>query len=196
LSVPLSSVNIFGILTAVFVLGEIFRSVYYFSFALGIAGILLIQSFKIDKKTGLHWNRGASYSLLAACFWGVTYSLFKFAASWLGAIPLAFILESCVTITALVWMLITPSPSFKIREKLSAKNIQHYCTLAVLLVGGTLCFNLSIQQIPVLVINILGNFTLVVSITAGILFYKEKLTMQQLVGVGLLLGSIVIIQIF
>jgi drug/metabolite transporter (DMT)-like permease len=65
-----------------------------------------------------------------------------------------------------------------------------------LLVGGTLCFNLSIQQIPVLVINILGNFTLVVSITAGILFYKEKLTMQQLVGVGLLLGSIVIIQIF
>lgn len=193
LSVPLSSVNIFSILTAVFVLGEIFRPVYYLSFALSITGILLTQSFKIDNR-GIQWNRGATYSLLAACFWGTTYALFKFAASWLGAIPLAFILECCVMVTAFVWILFSKSATLKIKEKLSTQNIKHYFILATLLVGGTLFFNLSIQQIPVLVINILGNFTMVVSIAAGILFYKEKLSPKQIAGVMLLLLSIFIVQ--
>ena len=74
------------------------------------------------------------------------------------------------------------------------RNIKHYFILAALLVGGTLFFNLAIQQIPVLVINIFGNFTLVVSISAGIIFYKEKLTAKQAAGVILVVISIAIVQ--
>jgi drug/metabolite transporter (DMT)-like permease len=193
ISVPLSSINIFSILTAVFILGEIFRAIYFASFAIAFVGILLTQSFKIDKK-GILWNKGATYALLASLIWGTTYALFKFSASWLGAIPLAFILECCVTITAFAWMIFSKSSSFKKEEQLSFKNIKHYFILAVLLVGGTLFFNLSIQQIPVLVINILGNFTLVVSISAGLLFYKEKLTVKQVAGISLVVISIAIVQ--
>ena len=177
LSVPLSSINIFSILTAVLILGETFKTIYFASFALALTGILLSQSFRFDKK-GIHWNKGTSYALLASLIWGTTYALLKFSASWLGAIPLAFILECCVTITAFIWIKLSKSPGFKRKEQLSAKNIKHYHILAALLVGGTLFFNLAIQQIPVLVINILGNFTLVISISAGILFYKEKVTIQ------------------
>ena len=193
ISVPLSSINIFSILTAVFILGETFRAIYFLSFAVAFCGILLSQSFHFDKK-GMQWNKGATYALLASLFWGTTYALFKYAALWLGAIPLAFILECCVTITALVWMLFSKSGSLKKNEQLSVINIKHYLILAVLLVGGTLFFNLAIQQIPVLVINILGNFTLVVSIGAGILFYKEKLSAKQIAGVSLIIISILIVQ--
>ncbi|MCX6313597.1 MAG: DMT family transporter [Sphingobacteriales bacterium] len=192
ISVPLSSINIFSILTAVFTLGETFKAIYFLSFAVAFCGILLSQSFQFDKR-GIQWNKGATYSLLASCFWGITYALFKLSASWLGAIPLAFLLECCVTITALVWMIFSKSNSFK-REQLSVKNIKHYFILAALLVGGTLFFNLAIQQIPVLVINILGNFTLIVSISAGIVFYKERLSIKQMAGVGLILISILLVQ--
>lgn len=193
ISVPLSSINIFSILTAVFILGEAFKAIYFASFAIAFCGILLSQSFQFEKK-GIQWNKGATYALLASLFWGTTYALFKFAASWLGAIPLAFILECSVTITALIWMLFSKSGSFKKSEQLSIKNIKHYFILAALLVGGTLFFNLAIQQIPVLVINILGNFTLVVSILAGLLFYKEKLTAKQIAGISLVVLSIAIVQ--
>ncbi len=194
ISVPLSSINIFSILTAVFILGETFKAIYFISFVVAFCGILLSQSFKFDKK-GIQWNKGASYALLASLFWGTTYALFKISASWLGAIPLAFILECCVAITALIWMLFSKSTSSKKSEQLSAKNIKHYFILASLLVGGTLFFNLAIQQIPVLVINILGNFTLVISISAGILFYKEKLSPKQIAGISLILISILIVQL-
>ena len=172
ISVPLSSINIFSILTAVFILGETFKTIYFASFTLALAGILLSQSFKME----------------------TTYALFKFSASWIGAIPLAFILECCVTITAFVWMIFSKSVPSKKNEYLSAKNIKHYFILATLLVGGTLFFNLAIQQIPVLVINILGNFTLIVSVSAGILFYKERLTIKQLAGIGLVIVSIALVQ--
>jgi drug/metabolite transporter (DMT)-like permease len=193
ISVPLSSINIFSILTAVFILGETFKTIYFASFALALTGILLSQSFRFYKK-GIHWNKGATHALLASLFWGTTYALFKFSASWLGAIPLAFILECCVTITAFIWIKFSKSRSFKRKEQLSAKNIKHYLILAALLVSGTLFFNLAIQQIPVLVINILGNFTLVVSISAGLLFYKEKITVKQIAGISLVVISIAILQ--
>lgn len=192
ISVPLSSINIFSITTAVFILGENFNTIYFASFTLAFAGILLSQSFRIDN-TGIQWNKGATYALLASLVWGTTYALFKFSASWIGAIPLAFILECCVTVTAFIWMIFSKSSSFKKKGQLSVKNIKHYFVLAALLVGGTLFFNLSIQQIPVLVINILGNFTLIVSISAGLLFYKEKLTTKQVAGISLVVISIAIV---
>ncbi len=193
ISVPLSSINIFSILTAVFILGESFKTIYFASFVLAFAGILLSLSFKIDK-SGIHWNKGATYSLLASLIWGTTYAMFKVSAKWIGAIPLAFILECCVTITAFAWMAFSKSLPFKNTEQVSIKNLKHYLILATLLVGGTLFFNLSIQQIPVLVINILGNFTLIISVSAGILFYKEQLTIKQISGISLIVISIIIVQ--
>ena len=50
ISVPLSSINIFSILTAVLILGETFRLIYFASFALAFSGILLSQSFQMGKQ--------------------------------------------------------------------------------------------------------------------------------------------------
>lgn len=195
ISVPLSSINIFSILTAVLILGENFKLIYFPSFALAMCGILLIQNFSYNKN-GIKWNKGATYALLASLVWGTSYALFKFAVAWVGAIPLAFILECCVTITASLWILFTKSLFFKNTEGSSAKNIKQYLKLASLVVGGTLCFNLALQKMPVLLLNVLGNFTLAVSVIIGLLFYKEKITIKQAVGISLIFISIMIVQYF
>ncbi len=195
ISVPLSSINIFSILTAVLILGETFRLIYFPSFALAMCGILLIQNFSYNKN-GIKWNKGATYALLASLVWGTSYALFKFAVAWVGAIPLAFILECCVTITACLWIVFTKSLLLKNVEGLSAKNIKHYLILASLVLGGTLCFNLALQKMPVLLLNVLGNFTLAVSVIIGLLFYKEKITIKQAVGISLIFISIILVQFF
>jgi len=195
LSVPISSINWASILTAVFILGETFKTVYFFSFGLGMIGLLLTQAYKIEKG-GLQWNRGATYSLMASFFWGVSYSLFKFTVPWVGAIPMAAMLEATVTLAALVWMLIQPMEGFRKKVIFSITNLRNYIVLAFLLIGGTLFFNLAIQQIPILVANVLGYFTIVVSIITGILFYREKLNYKQVSGIALIIVSIIVIQLF
>ena len=189
ISVPLSSINIFGILTAVFVLHEKFLPIYYFSFSIGIMGVLLSQSYTISSSK-INWNRGGTYSILASLFWGSSYTLFKFSSNWVGAIPLAFILEFSVVITALIWIQISEKEFFKTKTILSPQNRTHYIILALFLLCGTLFFNLAVQKIPILIINIFGFFTLLVSISTGLLYYKEKLSLKQAIGILCLLISI------
>lgn len=189
ISVPLSSINIFGILTAVIVLHEKFHLIYYFSFGIGIVGALLSQSYSFYG-TKFNWNIGGTYAILASLFWGASYTLFKFPAKWMGAIPLAFILETSVLTTAFIWIQISDNNFFRSKTILSSKNLKHYFVLAIFLLFGTLFFNLAVQKIPILIINLFGFFTLFVSISTGILVYKEKLSFKQVIGIICLLVSI------
>jgi len=193
ITIALASVNtLIGILTTVFIVGERFSIVYFLSFSLAILGILLSRNFNFKNFT-LQWNKGATYSLIASFFWGITYPLFKFASPAVGALPLSFILEAAVTLTSLVWIL-TSANKVPINTLLHKKLLKHYAILSLLLVGGTLFFNLAIQQISVLNMDILSNFQLTVSIILGIIIYQEKLTKQQIAGIALILLSIAISQ--
>jgi drug/metabolite transporter (DMT)-like permease len=192
--VALSSVNIVGILVTVFIVGEQFSPIYVFSFSLAILGILLVQKFNFINFS-LQCNKGATYALLASFFWGATYPLFKFASPAVGALPLSFILETSVTLTALVWIT-TNRDKINVTQLLHKKLLKHYVILALLLVGGTLFFNLAIQQVSVLSLNILGNFQFVVSIVLGMLIYREKLTPRQFMGIALILLAIASTQYF
>lgn len=194
ITIPLTSVNIFNILTTVFIVGEAFQFVYYISFALALAGILLLQNFTFNLQTN-HWNKGASYALLASFFWGITYPLFKFVSPAIGAIPLSFILETCVTCSAIVWAL-SKSKNAVISKYLKPKLFKHYLILATLLIGGTLFFNLAIQNISVLSLNILSNLQIVVAVSIGLWVYKETVNRKQITGIILILLSFLIIQFF
>jgi drug/metabolite transporter (DMT)-like permease len=194
ITVALSSVNIIGILVTVFIVGERFNLIYVFSFSLAILGILLVQKFNF-KNLSLQWNKGATYALLASLFWGATYPLFKFASPAVGALPLSFILETAVTAVTLVWVL-TRQEKQPISKLLSPAQLKHYGILALLLIGGTIFFNLAIQQVSVLSLNLLGNFQFIVSIVLGILIYREKLTLGQFIGVSLILLAIASTQYF
>jgi len=130
ITVALSSVNIVGILSTVFIVGEQFSLIYVFSFSLAILGILFSQKFNF-KNLSMQWNKGATFALLASFFWGVTYPLFKFASPAVGALPLSFILETAVTLTALVWIT-TSRDKITVTQLLHKKLLKHYGILALL----------------------------------------------------------------
>jgi drug/metabolite transporter (DMT)-like permease len=192
--VPLSSVNVSNILTAVFILGEVFKPIYAISFLFAGTGAWFIQGR--SKARVSIWNTGAVYALLAALFWGVTYALFKYPARWLGAVPLAFILETCVMITALIWNLTAAKKQYRIYNQKSTGPFIHYGLLAIFLVVGTLFFNLAIQLEDVLVLDITGNLSIITSVLLGWLFLKEKIQQLQLLGIGLILASLLLVQLF
>lgn len=194
ISVPLSSVNVFTILTAVLVLGEVFKPVYAFSFLLAGTGVWLIN--RRGNKAGNSWNRGAAFAILASLFWGITYALFKFPAMWMGAIPLAFTLESCVLLTAFIWNRVAAPANCSIFDRITMEQTKHYFVLAMLLLGGTLCYNLAVQLKDVLLLNIIGNLSLVISVVLGVIWQKEKITALQVAGLVLILCSLVVVQLF
>lgn len=198
ITVALSSVNVFGILTTVYLVGESFSFTYLIAFSFAIMGIVLTQKMKW-KTSGFQWNKGATYALLASLFWGVTYPLFKFVSPSIGALPLSFILESCVSFMAFFWVILSKK---NIRQKSDSLplfgkiQLRHYTVLALLLIGGTLFFNLAIQNLSVFKLNLIGNFQCIVSIFLATDFYKERLSTQQILGILLIFLSIASTQYF
>jgi drug/metabolite transporter (DMT)-like permease len=190
ISIPITSINIFSILTAVWVLHESFKTQYYFTFILSLIGILLLQAKNINSFR-IEWNKGASYAILASFFWGVTYALFKYPIKWVGPIALAFLLESAVTITALIWSLIIKS-KIDFSDITNPKNIKHYIVLAFLLINGTLFFNLALSKISILILIFTGCFQMIVSVLFDVFVYKTKLNQLEIFGISLIVGSIII----
>jgi drug/metabolite transporter (DMT)-like permease len=142
------------------------------------------------------WNRGATDAMAAAFFWGITYSLFRFPATWIGAVPLSFVLELCVSCSAFVWMQFSKRSAESFSANVERKVIRHFFILAILLLSGTLFYNLAVQRVPILMLNITGSFTVTVSVLCGAIFYKEKLKPDQAVGIVLLISSLLVVQIW
>jgi len=190
ITVPLTSINLFSILTAIFVLHESFKTPFYFTFIFALFGIILLQS-KTMGRFSLQWNKGATYAIVASFVWGVTYALFKFPIKWVGPIPLAFLLEGSVTITALVWSLINKS-KINFADLTNKKNIKHYLILAFLLINGTLFFNMALQNMSILVLIFSGCFQMIVAVLFEVFVFKLKLKLSELIGILLIIISIII----
>jgi drug/metabolite transporter (DMT)-like permease len=192
ISVSLSSINIFSILTAVWVLGEVFKPVYYLAFLLAGTGVWLIKRQEVKSIKG--WNKGTLLSLLASLIWGVTYTLFKIPAKTLGPLPLAILLESSVVVAALIWNMFAATDK-RVITLPNGQQIKHFVVLALLVTGGTLFFNLALQSTDVLVLSLLGNLSLVTSVLLGITWQKDKISRLSFVGLILILLSLVLVQI-
>ncbi len=190
ITVPLTSINLFSILTAVFVLHESFKTQFYFTFLIALLGILLLQLNTMGSFR-LQWNKGATYAILASFVWGTTYALFKFPIKWVGPIPLAFLLESSVTITALIWSLINKT-KIDFSDMANKKNIKHYLILAFLLINGTLFFNMALRNMSILVLIFSGCFQMIVAVLFELLVFKVKLKLSELIGILLIIISIII----
>ncbi len=184
--VPLSSINVFSVLTAVFILNETWKNEYLVQFGLVVFGALLIySSSKRDNKISSNKNIILT-SILAAFFWGISYALFKVSIQKIGALAFAFILE--LTITCFAFFLIIYNQVF--HEILTGNKIKHYIVLSLLLFFGTLFINLGLQHTPIIVVNILSNITLLISLLLGFILYNEKLKGKEWLGILLILIAI------
>ncbi len=189
---PISSVNIFGILTAVIFLKEVFLNVYYISVLFSIVGLLFLLKKRNFEGIALGWNKGATYSLIASFFWGVSYALFKQFISMLGVIPFAFVLEFSVLIISFLWI-VRSKKIFYLRNQFIKKHIKHYLVLSVLLLGGTLFYNLALLNNTALEMNLINPVQVVVTIFAGLIILKEKLFLNQIIGIFLIVCSLLVI---
>lgn len=184
--VPLSSVNLFSILTAVFILHETWKNEYLIQIILVIIGTLFIY-LSSNGNSKISTNKKIILtSILAAFFWGISYALFKVSIQKIGALAFAFILE--LTITCFAFCLIIYNQVF--HEILNGNKIKHYIVLSFLLFFGTLFINLGLQHTPIIVVNILSNITLLISLLLGYIFYNEKLKWKEWLGILLILIAI------
>lgn len=186
LVIPLSSLNIFGLLTAVFVLGETWKNRYYGAFLLVLAGIYLIYQQEIRFKSPQLFIKAMLGGLLASFFWGVSYTLFKFPIAWLGVLRFTFLLELSVTsmVGLMIWMQgihwsFMPQRPIRI--------------LAFCLVMGSVLLHVAYQYASITQIVFAGKFQLIISLLVGQFLYREKLSLNHWLGISLLITSIYLI---
>ena len=190
LVVPLSSINIFSILTALFILHEQWKWIYGLGFILVIAGSLMLF-YSAKNNDASSNNKGPIImSLLASFFWGISYALFKIPIKQIGILPFSFVLESSITLFFLV--IIKSRKQLLAINQLRSKQIKHYFILALLVVLGTLFVNLGLKDTTIFSFTILSNTGQIASILLGYFIYNERLKRNELIGVSLLFISITI----
>jgi drug/metabolite transporter (DMT)-like permease len=63
----------------------------------------------------------------------------------------------------------------------------------ILLVTGGLAINISYQYLPIMVINILIISSQLLSVLLGFMFFKERLSMKQWIGLILIVASFFVV---
>ncbi len=186
LVIPLSSLNIFGLITAVFVLGETWRPTYTWALICVIIGIYLIYRNELQSHSSQSFWRALKGGLLASFFWGVSYTLFKYPIAWLGILRFSFLLEFSVSmlIGVLLW-----------RSKDSLRSCEQgpIRFLAICLIGGSVFLHLSYQLTDFTKIIFAGKFQLIFSIITAKVLYDESIGWYRLAGIGFLFLSIYLI---
>lgn len=186
LIIPLSSINVFGLLAAVFILGEAWKSSYSWAFLAVLIGIILIYGQEVRFNSSRLFFHALAGGLLASFFWGVSYTFFKYPIAWLGVLRFTFLLEFTVTtiVGIFIWI-----QGIRL-ESLPHRPIQ---ILAICLILGSIFLHVAYQYASITVIVFAGKFQLIISLLVGRFLYRERLGPFHWMGVSLLLLSIYLI---
>ncbi len=190
-SVSLSSINIFGILTAIFFFGEVFLFKHLLSLAIAAIGVLLIALKSNSTTKNIAFNvHSIILPLLAAFFWGVGYTLFKIPLQWMGALTLGVMIELVVWMVSIFLLFMNGYTPFKrLKEALTATP--HFYVAGSLLVCGSLFINIAIAHLTIVEVNIFGMICFPVTIMAAFVFHNEKPTLKEWMGILFIISSII-----
>ena len=189
-SVSLSSINVFGILSAIFFFGEAFMFKQFISLFSGAIGILLIALKSNSSNKEVSFNiRSIILPLLAAFFWGIGYTLFKIPLKWMGALTLGVIIELVVWMVSFVLLIKSGFMPFKrLNQVLTATP--HFYVAGLLLVCGSLFINLAISHLTIVEVSVFGIVSFPVTIVTAFLFHNEKPTLKEWMGILFIIASI------
>jgi len=193
--VPVSALKVFTILTAVFIVGEIWQMQYLYAFILSTIGLLLLYLDGAKKVSVKEQKRGVLFGLAASFFWGSSYALYNYPITkWWGPLGFSFIVETTAMLFGLVLILKEGmlGQLFKYTKKI---HLQTYIVQGVLLVVGGLAINISYGYLPVMVINILIISSQLLSVVMGFLFFKERLQFKQWIGLICIMVSFIVVAI-
>jgi drug/metabolite transporter (DMT)-like permease len=190
---PLSSLNIFGLLTATFVLGEPWKTSYWLPIAIMTMGLLLLFFSKQTLKLNQTQKKAMGYGLLAALIWGFDYTLFKIPIKWMGVLPFCFLLE--ISITFFSFCLVMQHKLTLKPYLVDKKNIKNTFILAFCLLGGSLFMHIAYLSTSIAQINFFAQTQLIFTLLFGAILYKNQLALRQWLGILLLIISIVLIAV-
>ncbi len=190
--VPVSSLKLFTISTAVFIVGEVWKTPYLYAFLLSTSGLLLLYLQGKEFINASQLKSGIIYGVASSFFWGSSYALYKFPISWWGPLGFSLIIETTAMLFGLV--LVLRDNLFKdLIKYVSIKYIGEYLILGALLVVGGLAINMSYGYLSVVVINILIISSQILSVLIGLVFFKERLSLKQWIGILLIIVSFFVV---
>jgi len=190
--VPVSSLKVFTILTAVFVVGEIWKTQYLYAFILSTAGLLFLFLQGTQTNDATLVRKGIVYGLASSFFWGSSYALYTYPIQWWGPLGFSLIIETTAMLFGLV-LIFRDGLAKQIFTYTKSIHIQTYMVQGILLVSGGLAINISYQYLPIMVINILIISSQLLSVLLGFMFFKERLSIKQWVGIVLIIASFFIV---
>lgn len=192
LVVPVSALKVFTILTAVFVVGEVWKMPYLYAFVLSTGGLLLLYIDGSEHASAKEQKLGVLYGLASSFFWGSSYALYKFPISWWGPLGFSFVIETTAMIFGFV-LVVRDGLLNKLFSYVKSVHIQTYIVQGILLVAGGLAINISYQYLPIMVINILIISSQLLSVLLGFMFFKERLSLKQWAGLILIVISFFVV---
>ncbi len=190
--VPVSSLKLFTILTAVFVVGEVWKGNYLIAFILSTVGLFLLYYKRGEIHNAKEFEKGMLYGLASSFFWGSSYALYKFPIAWWGPLGFSLIIESVAMLFGLV-LVVKDGLSNQLVSYLKGVHLKAYLILGALLVIGGLAINMSYGYLPVVVINILIIGSQIISVLIGYFIYKERLSIKQWIGLALIIASFFVV---
>jgi len=192
--VPVSSLKIFTIITAVFVMGELWYNNYLIAFILSTLGLFLLYFKRAEVQQANTFKKGILYGIASSFFWGSSFALYKFPIAWWGPLGFSLIIESVAMLFGLV-LVIKDGLMNQLTAYLKLIHIKAYLILGALLVIGGLAINMSYGYLPVVVINILIIGSQIISVLIGYFIYKERLSIQQWIGLAFIIASFFVVAV-
>jgi drug/metabolite transporter (DMT)-like permease len=190
--VPVSSLKLFTILTAVFVMGEVWHGNYLWAFMLSTVGLFLLYYQRGAIHHAKEFEKGLLYGIASSFFWGSSYALYKFPIGWWGPLGFSLIIEAVAMLFGLV-LVIKDGLVNQLFSYLKWMHLKAYLLLGALLVIGGLAINMSYGYLPVVVINILIIGSQIISVLIGYFIYKERLSTKQWIGLALIIASFFVV---
>lgn len=190
--VPVSSLKIFTILTAVFIVGEVWQNNYLIAFILSTVGLFLVYFKRGELQQASAIEKGILYGIASSFFWGTSFALYKIPIAWWGPLGFSLIIETVAMLFGLV-LVIKDGLLNQLTTYLKFVHIRAYLILGALLVIGGLAINMSYGYLPVVVINILIIGSQIISVLIGYFIFKERLSFKQWIGLALIITSFFVV---
>jgi len=162
---------------------------------IGLAGVMVLA--KPPNGSGPWWqhltNRAAQLGLGSGVLFAFSAVSYRGASLQLGDLEPAFragvtlaVVVSLQTVMMLVWL--GWRDKDEIARVWAARRVAIWVGLTSM--GGSFCWFWAFSMQNAAYVKALGQVELILSLMASVLFFKEKITMTELLGMGLLVASI------
>jgi drug/metabolite transporter (DMT)-like permease len=178
-----------SVFTACFAIGEVLQPSQWYGLSFSFVGVLFLSSFRFKKMDG-ESNLPIYFAMLSALFFGVSFAFFGRESQQVGVARFAVLLE-------VVILILSTSQSFFIDKSpivLSnfKKALPYILFMAVCGSIGVFFTNFTLYRIPVATTVIISDLGHLIPIMVGILYYKEKISKLQWLGVAFIILGVIV----